>query len=43
MEFLLPLYYGEGGFVYDNEYVLDDDLFWIDDQEDTEDVGSVQQ
>ena len=29
--------------MYDNEYVLDDDLFWIDDQEDTDDVGSVQQ
>lgn len=29
--------------MYDNEYVLDDDLFWIDDQEDTDDVGSIQQ
>lgn len=29
--------------MYDNEYILDDDLFWIDDQEDTEYVDPVQQ
>ena len=41
--FLLPSYHREGGFMYDNEYILDDDLFWIDDQEDAENVDPVQQ
>lgn len=28
--------------MYDNEYILDDDLFWVDDQEDEDNVETVQ-
>lgn len=38
VDFLVPSYRREGGFMYDNEYILDDDLFWVDDPEDVENV-----
>lgn len=28
--------------MYDNEYILDDDLFWIDDKEGEDDVETLQ-
>lgn len=28
--------------MYDNEYILDDDLFWIDDEEGEDNVETIQ-